>query len=87
MDNFYEDLGIIDEESRKRINEMLDDPGVLEAADKVVKNSTWYKKHYRMITDEEICNVTMDLVFNNQHDFTNEQLADFGLDILNYYGR
>ena len=60
MDNFYEDLGIIDEESRKRINEMLDDPGVLEAADKVVKNSTWYKKHYRMITDEEINDMIKD---------------------------
>ena len=60
MDNYYEDLGIIDEESRKRINEMLDDPGVLEAADKVVKNSTWYKKHYRMITDEEINDMIKD---------------------------
>lgn len=54
MDNFYEDLGIIDKESRKRIDEMLNDPNVLEVADKVVKNSKWYKKHYRMITDEEI---------------------------------
>ena len=39
-----------------------------------------------LITDTEICNVTMDLRFNNQHEFTNEQLADFGIDILNYYG-
>ena len=40
-----------------------------------------------LITDSEICNVVMDLRFNNQHDFTNDELADFGLDILQYYGR
>lgn len=40
-----------------------------------------------LITDTEICNVTMDLALNNQHDYTNEQLADFGKDILAYYGR
>ncbi len=40
-----------------------------------------------LITDEEICNVTMDLSLSNQHDFTNDELVDFGLDILNYYGR
>ena len=40
-----------------------------------------------LITDSEICNVTMDLQLNNQHDFTNEELASFGADILNYYGR
>ena len=40
-----------------------------------------------LITDKEICNVTMDLVLNNQHDFTNEQLEGFGKDILRHYGR
>ena len=40
-----------------------------------------------LITDTEICNVTMDLALNNQHDYTNEQLEDFGKDILEYYGR
>lgn len=40
-----------------------------------------------LITDGEICNVTMDLVFNNQHDYTNEQLESFGKDILTHYGR
>lgn len=40
-----------------------------------------------LITDSEICNVVMDLDFNNQHDTTNEQLAELGKDFLNYYGR
>lgn len=40
-----------------------------------------------LITDSEICNVVMDLRFSNQHDFTNDELAGFGLDILQYYGR
>ena len=40
-----------------------------------------------LITDSEICNVTMDLQLNNQHDISNEELAGFGADILNYYGR
>lgn len=40
-----------------------------------------------LITDSEICNVVMDLRFNNQHDFTNDELADFGLDIAEYYRR
>lgn len=40
-----------------------------------------------LITDEEICNVTMDLALNNQHDYSNEQLGDFGIDILKHYGR
>ena len=40
-----------------------------------------------LITDTEICNVTMDLAFNNQHDYSNEQLENFGKDILAHYGR
>jgi S-DNA-T family DNA segregation ATPase FtsK/SpoIIIE len=40
-----------------------------------------------LLTDSEICNVVMDLQLNNQHDFTNEQLTEFGNDILQYYGR
>lgn len=40
-----------------------------------------------LITDTEICNVTMDLALNNQHDYTNEQLEDFGKDVLEHYGR
>lgn len=40
-----------------------------------------------LLTDNEICNVVMDLQLNNQHDFTNEQLASFGNDFLKYYGR
>ena len=40
-----------------------------------------------LITDAEICNVTMDIALNNQHDYSNEQLEDFGKDILMHYGR
>lgn len=40
-----------------------------------------------LLTDKEICNVTMDLALNNQHDYSNEQLENFGKDILAHYGR
>jgi S-DNA-T family DNA segregation ATPase FtsK/SpoIIIE len=40
-----------------------------------------------LLTDKEICNVTMDLALNNQHDYSNEQLESFGKDILAHYGR
>lgn len=40
-----------------------------------------------LITDSEICNVTMDLALSNQHDYTNEELENSGKDILAYYGR
>lgn len=39
-----------------------------------------------LITDSEICNVTMDLALSNQHDYTNEQLESFGKNILKHYG-
>lgn len=37
-----------------------DQDKVFEEADKIVKDSEWYKKHYRMITDEEINDMIKD---------------------------
>jgi S-DNA-T family DNA segregation ATPase FtsK/SpoIIIE len=41
-----------------------------------------------LITDSEICNVVMDLRLNNQPDDLQDiNLADYGLDLAQYYGR